>query len=544
MLTAVALGIVTAALAVALMFVGLTPATARLLAVLALCLTIVAVVSRSLLGYAGGAEASAPESPRSRLLMSWPVVALAAVLPYLHGLSIGLLSDDFALITGAGFLKTLWQAWRWQALPIFYRPLFGTYWWAGLRLWGGTPLGYHAASLLLHAANAALVFALGRRLSGSRSAGFIAGLLFAVHPLHVEPVLWACSASDLLCTVFSLLSLLALENALDAASRRARAGWLLAALACFALALTSKEAALALPGVAALRVFLHQKWHRWRAAAAWAAPYALVLVVYLAVRVGALSGMGGYHLRTSIWTLVLPPMATLDLTSFALPLHAGLFEALGSPWFYRGAVGVLAFGVFWWMRGLTRVPGRPLRFYLGFILLALVPAWMLPPTTPYLEGSRFSYFATIGLAWMFGHVCAGRGIRSRTGGVGLALVLLLSAGLTAWYVTPWQQAGRSTERVIASASSLLTELERRGPVTTLYVQDLPDGFLGAQVLRNGLPNALSIRLRRPVPVQVVSHWSGLSPEVLAASVLGPGEYVAAWDEEAGRFRLVREGGRP
>ena len=89
-------------------------------------------------------------------------------------------------------------------------------------IWGRNPWGYHLSGNLLHAANAALLFILARRLirvelPGLMEAHFVRAqlaaaavtLIFALHPLATEPVAAISYSSDLLVTFFTLLALLA-----------------------------------------------------------------------------------------------------------------------------------------------------------------------------------------------------------------------------------------------------------------------------------------------------------------------------------------------
>jgi len=89
-------------------------------------------------------------------------------------------------------------------------------------IWGKEPWGYHLSSNLLHAANVALLFVLLRRLIGTEVTGLrkssvlkaqlaaaTATLIFALHPIAVEPVAAVNYSSDLLVTFFTLLALLA-----------------------------------------------------------------------------------------------------------------------------------------------------------------------------------------------------------------------------------------------------------------------------------------------------------------------------------------------
>jgi protein O-mannosyl-transferase len=76
------------------------------------------------------------------------------------------------------------------------------------QLFGLKPWGHHLSSLLLHALNAVLLFALLRRLTGSTWRSFWVAALFALHPLRVESVAWVAERKDVLSGCFGLLTLL------------------------------------------------------------------------------------------------------------------------------------------------------------------------------------------------------------------------------------------------------------------------------------------------------------------------------------------------
>ncbi len=95
-------------------------------------------------------------------------------------------------------------------------------------LWGLNPLGHHLTNIILHALNTFVVVILAMRLfdayqersprggqsflSNDRAllmAAGVAGLLFGLHPVHVESVAWVAERKDLLCALFFLMSILA-----------------------------------------------------------------------------------------------------------------------------------------------------------------------------------------------------------------------------------------------------------------------------------------------------------------------------------------------
>ena len=63
---------------------------------------------------------------------------------------------------------------------------------------GGEPWIFHAASLALHVSMALMVFGFARKLGASALAATAASLLFALHPVVVEPVAWATGIKDLI----------------------------------------------------------------------------------------------------------------------------------------------------------------------------------------------------------------------------------------------------------------------------------------------------------------------------------------------------------
>ena len=114
-----------------------------------------------------------------------------------------------------------------------------------IQLFDLNPMGHHADSLLLHAANAVLLCLLLRRVTGRLGRSLVVALLFALHPLHVESVAWISERKDVLSTLFFLLTLLAYARDV----RNPSAWRYLAVAAAFALGLMSKQMLVTLPFV-------------------------------------------------------------------------------------------------------------------------------------------------------------------------------------------------------------------------------------------------------------------------------------------------------
>jgi protein O-mannosyl-transferase len=174
-------------------------------------------------------------------------VTLAAYIPALNG---GLLWDDAGHVTKPDLqsLHGLWRIWFEFGATQQYYPLLHSAFWVEHRLWGDAVLGYHLTNILLHALSACLLVAILRylRLPGAWLAGFV----FALHPVCVEAVAWISEQKSTLSAVFYLAAALCYLH-FDRSRRRPQ---YFLALALFVLALLTKTVTATLP--AALLVVL------------------------------------------------------------------------------------------------------------------------------------------------------------------------------------------------------------------------------------------------------------------------------------------------
>lgn len=72
-------------------------------------------------------------------------------------------------------------------------------------LWGITPYLYLFTSLLFHLINTYLVFRFIYLVTKNPQTGILTALYFAIHPMHVESILWIAERKDLLFALFYLL---------------------------------------------------------------------------------------------------------------------------------------------------------------------------------------------------------------------------------------------------------------------------------------------------------------------------------------------------
>ncbi len=71
------------------------------------------------------------------------------------------------------------------------------------------PGGHHLVNMVLHCANAVLLFLALRLMTGALWPCFVVAVLFAAHPLRAESVAWAAERKDVLCGLFWMATMLA-----------------------------------------------------------------------------------------------------------------------------------------------------------------------------------------------------------------------------------------------------------------------------------------------------------------------------------------------
>ena len=273
--------------------------------------------------------------PTRSLLAAWGALLLCSVLlvywPALRG---GRILDDTGHLTSPDLqsFHGLWRIWFHLGSTPQYYPLAHSAFWIEQKLWGGELLGYHLTNVLLHAVAALLVVAIVRRLG--LPGAWLAGFVFALHPVCVETVAWMSEQKTALSAVFYLGAALAYLR-FDRTRERPRY-WL--ALGLFLLALMCKTVAATLPA-ALLVVFW---WQRGRLA----------------------------------WKRDLAPLVPW----LAIGITAGLFTA----WVERKYIGAEGPDFALTLAQRCLLPGRVIWFYLSKLLWPanlsfIYPRWTIDP---------------------------------------------------------------------------------------------------------------------------------------------------------------------
>src|SRR5438094_2980750 len=198
-------------------------------------------------------------SPRGRAWLFGVLLAALTIFAYYPAWHGGFLWDDDDYIINNKLL-TAPDGWQriWFSLdsPSQYFPLTYSTFRVEHASWRLTPTGYHWVNLLLHVANALLVWAVLARLKVPGA--WLAAAVFALHPVQVESVAWISERKNVLMAFFFLLTLLAWIAFVDQRTKRPRFFYC-PALVFYALALSAKTTACTLPAALFLVLWLRKR---------------------------------------------------------------------------------------------------------------------------------------------------------------------------------------------------------------------------------------------------------------------------------------------
>ncbi len=390
------------------------------------------------------------------------------------------------------------------------------------QLWGLAPRGHHLSSVLLHAANAVLLFLVFRVYTGQLWRSAFVSALFAIHPLRVESVAWIAERKDVLSGLFFLLTLLAY------ARYTRRPSWLgyVAVALLFACGLMSKPMLVTLPCL----LLLLDVWPLRREASwsrllrekiplfALSAASCVVTVIAQAstieslemlpipARIGhALVALLAY-MRDMIWPARLAVLYPLrETVPIALALFAGLVVTALTVLavLRRREFPYLALGWFW---------------FVGM----LIPVIGIMQVGRQSHADRYTYLPQIGLylalTWWIADRTAQWKHRSQILTASALLVLAALATTASMQASHWRDSGTLWRRALA-----VTERN--------YVAHTNLGnFLPA---REALPHyemALAIQPDSPLPASNVAWILATAPD----PNLRDGARAVRWAEQANR----------
>jgi tetratricopeptide (TPR) repeat protein len=191
------------------------------------------------------------------------ILIFVASLPYLNSLWNSFVQDDNRQVLSNPYLRNfshlreifatnVWSYVGAQGMTNYYRPLMTLGYLLCYQFLGPLAYGFHLANVVLNAAVVCLVFLVTERIFRNRTLGFVAAIIFALHPVHSESVDWIAAVTDLQLSFFYLLTFWFFLRVVPSSLRKGSRGGAaeLGMVLSFALALLAKEPAATLPFLA------------------------------------------------------------------------------------------------------------------------------------------------------------------------------------------------------------------------------------------------------------------------------------------------------
>jgi tetratricopeptide (TPR) repeat protein len=407
------------------------------------------------------------------------LATLIAYYPAWHG---GLVWDDDGHLTRVALRSVNGLARIWFDLGATqqYYPVVHSVFWVQHRLWGDSTLGYHLVNILLHVCAAVLFVVVLTRLKVPGA--WLAGVVFALHPVQVESVAWITETKNTLSTVFYLGAALAYLRFDSERSTRAYAG----ALVLFGLALFSKTVTATLPAALLVIFWWRRGTVQWRRDVVPLLPFAafgigagLLTVWVERTQIGARGAdfdftflERGLIAGRAIWfyatSLVWP--ARLVFVYPRWPVSQSVW------WQYLFPAGVLLVAaVLWRLRGRSRAPLAALLLFCGTLFPALGFVDVYPFRFSFVA-DHFQYLASLGVIAAAAAAGAGLLARLKAQDRGVPIVALVVGTLLA--ALTWRQSAQ-----YADAETLYRTTIARNPACWLAYNNL-----GAARLRSGTPD--------------------------------------------------------
>ncbi|MFA5799456.1 MAG: tetratricopeptide repeat protein [Candidatus Peribacteraceae bacterium] len=376
---------------------------------------------------------------------------------------------------------------------------------------------YHLHNLVLHTLSALLVTWLLALLLGNGYLAIFLGLLFALHPLNVESVVWASARKDVLSTFFVLGSVLSWLHWTE----NRRLGLYALSLLLFLFALLSKVAVLMLPVVLLLLDVLQRRRVNVRALTEKIPFFVLSVLFGVIALFGKTENLVTSTLSQKILLagksamFYLPKLVAPDALSPIYPFNGVI--SLFSAGFLLPMVAVIALlglAVFLWNR--MRAVSVAILFYFATLLPTFLN--LTKGGNVYIASDRYAYIPMIGLLalagagldrWLSGAGTVRSLKRRRAFAIGSAIAILLASG-----VASAKQAARWADSETLYRYVLAYYPEARAAHNNLGMELMETGRLEEAVSEFKAALALQSDPRMTVNLAAAYVRLGMLPEAL------------------------------
>jgi hypothetical protein len=504
------------------------------------------------------------------------LVAIATILAFSPALFNFICGDDYynlgqirlEALNHRLFLQDFCGSWLQFHEPKVYRPLISASLLAEYQIWGLNGLAFRISNLVQHLICALFVFLIGCELlrasqtleeeqNQSNLWPILAATLFALHPLHAEPVCWVTGRIDTLCSLFIFASIWCYLQW----RRIAKWQWLASSLISFAFALLSKEMAVVTP-VCLLALglsldsdnpegtlgdgYLRSAFQKFRVAIAPTTAFWFVLAVYFMIRFAALGTFTGGYSKSGLltdWTTVKYTWAS-SFKAILVPFNYNYIpdhSLLRVAWYAAEVLCLATAGLTLLSKSSSEQSRKILLFLLTWFFISLLPLynnfWILPD----MANSRYGYLASAPLSLLLAFaVVAKRELLFGRFLSPTSIILLLICSWIGLYnnCLAWAAAGKLTTSVEKSLAEFYDKTAGDPPV---FLAGLPQLYNGAFAYNTPITGVLKVpSFVRNIDNCRLIHERGTADSAELRSFVGGPNKVLIWSFRTQRLTLFEK----
>ncbi|MBN3038479.1 MAG: tetratricopeptide repeat protein [Candidatus Omnitrophica bacterium] len=344
-----------------------------------------------------------PKVPVNKIALLLPLalIAILGLVIYANSLHGEFLWDDFHLVKQNKYIT------EWSGLPKvftggigkgagrtyhFYRPLQLITYMIDYNFWGLNVFGYHLSNVLIHILVAFAVYWFINVVFRDRLLALFSGLLFVVHPVHVEAVSYIAGRADPLAILFLLVSFIFYIRFIEAK----KASLYVFCCLSYILAILSKEGALFLPVLLLVYHYAFGKKLEFKSFA----PLLAVALFYIILRFTALRSLLMHVDSTTTLAERIPGffvaiVGYLRLLVLPFDLHLGYGGVLFRWSYPQALLGVVLVIILLSLGIVKRKSNSLISFSILWFFTALLPFSNIYPINAYMA-EHWLYLSSLG----------------------------------------------------------------------------------------------------------------------------------------------------
>lgn len=400
-----------------------------------------------------------------RLLVAWLWIAALTLIVYRDAFTAPFFLDDISAITqiksaGISAIFSASPPTSISGRPVVAFTLMLNHAVSGERVWS-----YHAFNLAVHLANVALLLSLLTRVFSHASAptrlrpfaeilSIAVALVWSIHPLLSESLIYVIQRTELLATFFMLATIMCTARAFDAQKTSVQIIWLILAALASAMGMGCKETAIAIPFVVLVfdRLFLNGNWRdalrsrRTHSAGLFLTTFILVGFLLTSPRGRSVGFSHGIHWLDYLYTQANAIVMYCKLSVIPAPLQIMYDVPLIRTWSAAALSGLfILLAIAFTLHGLVK--GRASAMAGAVFFLVLAPSSSFVPIVTEIVAERRMYLPLAALLALAAGacVCALSWIGERWPRLGLPANAIVSAGFAITAVFVYESHERTRE---------------------------------------------------------------------------------------------------